>query len=279
MTWFKVDDSFYDHPKVFELPDAAVALWTRAGCWSARNLTDGFVPAKLPARLCDDPDTAVRALIDHGLWKRTRGGYQFHDWREYQPTAEAVKDLRSKRAEAGRKGGLAKAAHAAMTSGSKQNASNGLANANGVGKQNAAPARPGPSRSTQGGEVAHGGSAREPEPPSRCPQHVDDPDPPPCGRCADARRRREAWEADQQQALLRADQQRRSAAAKQRAQAAADAIAACRLCDSRGYLQSGRQCAHDPQRVTGRGSAQARAVLDELRAATPPTQPSRKDTP
>jgi hypothetical protein len=52
MTWFKIDDSFYDHPKVFDAPDCAVALWTRAGTWSARNLTDGFVPTGMPARFC-----------------------------------------------------------------------------------------------------------------------------------------------------------------------------------------------------------------------------------
>lgn len=85
MTWFKVDDSFYDHPKVFDAPDCAVALWTRAGTWAARNLTDGFVPSGMPARFCDDPERAIRELISRGLWKRTKGGYLFHDWAEYQP--------------------------------------------------------------------------------------------------------------------------------------------------------------------------------------------------
>lgn len=99
MTWFKVDDSFYDHPKVFDLPDSAVALWIRAGCWSARNLTDGFVPARMPARLCDDPDTAVKALVDSGLWRRSKGGYQFHDWADYQPTREEVERGRKAAAE------------------------------------------------------------------------------------------------------------------------------------------------------------------------------------
>lgn len=148
MTWFKVDDSFYDHPKVFDLPDAAVALWTRAGCWSARNLTDGFVPARMCARLCDDHDTAARALVDSGLWKRARGGYRFHDWAEFQPTAASVKELKAKRAEAGRKGGHAKAA--------KQSPGKRLANASDVAKQNAAPSRPVPSRRDGGTAFAKG---------------------------------------------------------------------------------------------------------------------------
>ncbi|HEX5995992.1 MAG TPA: hypothetical protein VFY84_12690 [Jiangellales bacterium] len=186
MPWFKVDDSFYDHPKTFDAPDCAVALWVRAGTWSARNLTDGFVPAGMPARLCDDHDTAVRELVRRGLWSRTTGGYLFHDWRDYQPTADAVKDLRAKRAEAGRLGGLSKAA--------KQNGSNGLANASHVGKQNAAPARPDPAPiGGTGSRVSHD-LAREP--PRQCPEHDGNPNPPPCGPCADARRSNEKWLAD-----------------------------------------------------------------------------------
>lgn len=96
MTWFKVDDSFYDHPKVYDAPDCAVALWIRAGCWAARNLTDGFVPSGMLARLCDDSDRAAKELVDRGLWKRTKGGYQFHDWSAYQPTRGEVQASRDK---------------------------------------------------------------------------------------------------------------------------------------------------------------------------------------
>lgn len=134
MTWFKVDDSFYDHPKVFDAPDCAVALWTRAGTWSARNLTDGFVPSGMPARLCDDPDTAVRELVRRGLWSRSSGGYQFHDWATYQPSSAETRALREKRAAAGRAGGLAKAR--------KQAASKGLASATPFAKQTSTPTRP-----------------------------------------------------------------------------------------------------------------------------------------
>lgn len=90
MTWFKVDDSFYDHPKVFDASDAAIALWTRAGSWAARNLTDGFVPHGLLARLSTNAEAASKELLDRGLWQRMRGGYLFHDWAEYQPTREKV---------------------------------------------------------------------------------------------------------------------------------------------------------------------------------------------
>jgi hypothetical protein len=142
MTWFKVDDSFYDHPKVFDAPDAAVALWVRAGCWAARNLTDGKVPSKLPARLCDDPETAVSELLSRGLWEEFEDGYRFRDWTDYQPSAERVKATRVARAEAGSRGGRAKAA--------KQSASNlpdgGQGSASDSRKQKPAPTRPDPTR-------------------------------------------------------------------------------------------------------------------------------------
>lgn len=168
MTWFKVDDSFHDHPKVFDAPDCAVALWTRAGTWSSRNLTDGFVPTGMPARLCDDPDTAVKELVRRGLWTRASGGYRFHDWSDFQPSAKAVIELRAKRAAAGKRGGQAKAA--------KQNASKGLANASDVAKQNSAPSRPPSLKGGEGRVVGEGGGvAAGMTPPGRCRLHPHQP--------------------------------------------------------------------------------------------------------
>lgn len=193
MTWFKVDDSFYDHPKVFDAPDCAVALWTRAGTWSARNLTNGFVPAGMPARLCDDPDTAVKELVRRGLWSRVSGGYQFHDWKVYQPSSEEVTALRAKRAEAGRKGGLAKAA--------KQTASKPVASARQVAKQNATPTRPEGSVVTVGTKGDLSVTRAREEPPSKCLEHQHLAKPPPCGPCADARRAADAWQAQKRARL------------------------------------------------------------------------------
>lgn len=194
MTWFKIDDSFYDHPKVFDAPDCAVALWVRAGAWSARNLTDGFVPAGLPARLCDDPETAVKELVRRGLWVRISGGFRFHDWADFNPSGESVTTLRAKRAEAGRKGGQAKAANQKA----KQTSSKDVASASDVAKQTSTPSRPGP-LSTYGGGQPHGGTGARDEPPSRCSKHIDNPTDGPCGPCGDARRAHQRWERDRQQ--------------------------------------------------------------------------------
>lgn len=247
MTWFRIDDSFYDHPKVFDAPDCAVALWTRAGTWSARNLTDGFVPTGMPARLCDDHATATKELLRRGLWMRTTGGFLFHDWTDFQPTAEAVKTLREQRAEAGRRGGKVRAerqrgavdngvpegrnttvtenrsasgardgespvtSRRSTTSGSVANAkqppSKSQAIASPVAKQNAAPTRPDP---FIGGALSDlptpAGAQSEGPPAPTCPEHQGMAEPPPCGRCADARRARERWDL--------ADTERRRTASK-----------------------------------------------------------------
>lgn len=107
MTWFKVDDSFHSHPKVLATEPAALGLWVVAGAWSSANLTGGFVPDRALPRLLPDGASLAQELAAAGLWKRSKGGYQFHDWTDYNPTAEEEREKRAKRAEAGRKGGLA----------------------------------------------------------------------------------------------------------------------------------------------------------------------------
>lgn len=99
MSWFKVDDGFYDHPKVDALladeedGPIAVALWTLAGSWCSRHLTDGHIPAARVRRLgLPNATAAAAALVRAGLWHEDPGGdgYHFHEWHERQPTRDAV---------------------------------------------------------------------------------------------------------------------------------------------------------------------------------------------
>lgn len=103
--WFKVDDSFFSNPKTAMLSDGATALWLRSGSWSAQQLTDGFIPARM-VPMFRGSDDSVRELCEVGLWERDdeRDGYWFHDWGDYQPDGEEVDALRRKRSEAGKRG-------------------------------------------------------------------------------------------------------------------------------------------------------------------------------
>lgn len=109
--WFKVDDKFWCHPKVIGLSSDALALWLKAGCWSAQQLTDGFIPANAIASL--GSVEAAHELVSAGLWEEIGDdGFGFHDWEKFQPTREQAESHRAqvaqKRSEAGRKGAKAR---------------------------------------------------------------------------------------------------------------------------------------------------------------------------
>lgn len=105
MTWFRVDDSIGDHPKVDALADgahfeASIALWMLAGAWCAKHLTDGHVPSGRASRLgVAKWKSAASELVRVGLWIVVDDGWQFHDWTAYQPTREAVTTKRERVAE------------------------------------------------------------------------------------------------------------------------------------------------------------------------------------
>lgn len=102
MTWFKIDDSFADHPKVKRIPRrdrvAAVGLWTLAGAWSARHLTDGQIPAYMVEEL-GGTDRQADALVAVGLWLRTGDAFDFHGWSEWQPSRNDIEARRRSDAE------------------------------------------------------------------------------------------------------------------------------------------------------------------------------------
>jgi hypothetical protein len=98
MTWFRVDDSLDFHPKVEAAGNTAMGLWVRAGAYSARMLTEGFVAAGMIAKLGGRPKDAAR-LVEVGLWHVVPGGYRFHQWEQANPTRERVLAERAATAE------------------------------------------------------------------------------------------------------------------------------------------------------------------------------------
>ncbi|TDC35665.1 hypothetical protein E1211_15275 [Micromonospora sp. 15K316] len=95
-------------------------------------------------------------------------------------------------------------------------------------------------------------------PSNQCEDHRDHPNPPPCGKCADARKARERWDRDQAAILARIQSER----ARQQAAAVRAAIDACPLCDQHGQ-RDGRLCLHDPDMTTRsrRGAELAAAAI------------------
>lgn len=134
MTWVKVDDQFHEHPKLAAPGAAAWGMWLAGIAYCNRALTDGFISdavaeglggrwrvrrpdLKMIARCGDvevvvDADLIAVALVDAGLWHRVDGGYQIHDYADFQPLRAEVMAARTSiseaRKEAGAAGGKAK---------------------------------------------------------------------------------------------------------------------------------------------------------------------------
>jgi hypothetical protein len=93
MTWFKVDDGFWSHPKVLDLSPEAIALWVRSGSYSGKHLTDGYMSESAIVLLRGTPEQA-QELVEAGLWTRAVNGWHFHDWADYQDTRDMVEKRR-----------------------------------------------------------------------------------------------------------------------------------------------------------------------------------------
>lgn len=97
MTWFKVDDGFYSHPKVLSIPRTiraeALGTWALCGTWSCDKLTDGRIPIHMVEELGGTIEGA-EALAAVRLWKRDKTAYTFVNWSEWQYTREQVETNR-----------------------------------------------------------------------------------------------------------------------------------------------------------------------------------------
>jgi hypothetical protein len=100
--WAKVDDGFWCHPKVLGLSLEACGLWVRALSWSCAQRLD-VVPVSF-VRMVGASEATATELVDAGLWITDPDGWRIHNWTEYQTLT-----VSERRAEAGRKGGLASA--------------------------------------------------------------------------------------------------------------------------------------------------------------------------
>jgi hypothetical protein len=198
-TYIRVHDGLDDHPKIEGLSDAAFRALLR--CWAlcSRQLTDGRLTdaafrnrAKTPRVRRELVDAELVHLPDYDCPHEhcpppPDGHVQMHDYLDHQRSAAEVAELKRKRAEAGRRGGYAKA--------------NGLALAKQTPQQT--PSKTVPSTETEtdtyletslqgGSHVSSGSPAAPPLFADHCQRHANDPTPGKCGDCADARKARAA---------------------------------------------------------------------------------------
>src|SRR5436190_130263 len=99
MPWGRLDDQGNGNAKLLALSDAAWRMWGCGLIYCQAKLTDGFIPApiietfgvkaqnkkKVAAELC-----AVLVPGKGPLWKEVSGGYQIHDYLDWNDSREKV---------------------------------------------------------------------------------------------------------------------------------------------------------------------------------------------
>lgn len=99
MPWFRVDDGLASKLETTRIPrthrPAAIGLWALAGSWSARELTDGFIPEHMIDELAGTAESAAW-LVSAGFWSAVDGGFQFAEWNGQQPMRAKVLEAREK---------------------------------------------------------------------------------------------------------------------------------------------------------------------------------------
>ncbi|MFF0293173.1 mucin-2 [Kitasatospora sp. NPDC004614] len=113
MTWFKIDDTAYSHPKVLTAGNAALGLWLRCGAYAAQHLTEGRIPGVVAGMFGTAPQAA--RLVRAGLWHATghtcprcpvvpAGDFLMHDFLHYNPSRASVEGTRQREADRKRTG-------------------------------------------------------------------------------------------------------------------------------------------------------------------------------
>jgi len=113
MAWARIDDKFLDNPKVRKAGKEATYLYVSGLVYSSNQLTEGYISDEALGLVAykgfiKNERTHAATLVECELWDRIEGGYQIHDYLEYNPTKEQIEEARAKKAAAGSKGAQAR---------------------------------------------------------------------------------------------------------------------------------------------------------------------------
>lgn len=101
MTWTKLDDGFWSHPKIDSVGNEAVGAYTRMLSYCGQQLTDGKVPASVARYITRRP--ILNRLADAGLVTENGSGWLIPDYLDFNPSADQVKLDRKRARERMRK--------------------------------------------------------------------------------------------------------------------------------------------------------------------------------
>lgn len=151
MSWSKFDDQFYLNPKNAAMDRDEQDLYFASIIYANGQLTDGFIPAGVLMMLCiwakiefeanaqASAQAIANHLIEHGYWENAKGGFQIHDFLDWNPSRAEILALREARSEAGKRGGQKSARKRAEDQASAQAQDQASAQAN--SEQNPTPSQ------------------------------------------------------------------------------------------------------------------------------------------
>lgn len=102
MAWFKIDDGFHNHPKIYAVGNAAAGLFVRCGSYCGQHLTDGLVPKAVAQGYGTSAE--IRKLLDVGLLVEKGGDYAIPDYLEFNPSKSDVDAMRAEKGRGGQRG-------------------------------------------------------------------------------------------------------------------------------------------------------------------------------
>lgn len=110
MSWIKLDDQIFTHPKLVDLSKDAKLLYLAGLCYCGAQLTDGLITKGATRVLLATIEAnceAIASLIDAELWEANdSGGFLVHDYLEHQSSRDEVLAVKGARAKAGQAGGV-----------------------------------------------------------------------------------------------------------------------------------------------------------------------------
>ncbi len=110
MAWARIDDNFFNHPKVRKSGKDAIIFYVAALCHCNAFLTEGFIADDMldlvgMQAFQRRPKELADRLVECDLLDRVEGGYLIHDFLDYNYSRTQIEEIKSKRSDAGKQGG------------------------------------------------------------------------------------------------------------------------------------------------------------------------------
>ena len=108
MAYIQVEASVRTHKKFLKAGPAPSWLWLCGLAYCQEGLTDGFIPTEALMYLgVKNAKQLAAHLVAANLWEVVEGGWQVHDYLQYNKSAATVNGIKKTKREAGKAGGLA----------------------------------------------------------------------------------------------------------------------------------------------------------------------------